>query len=56
MTICRKLGGATPLETCLAETRLAGFEGIEFGNKFPVIPACCGRSLKGFGLSLISGW
>ena len=31
----RELGGATPLETCLAEARAAGFAGIELGHKFP---------------------
>ena len=30
-----ELGGDTPLETCLAEAQLAGFEGIELGSKFP---------------------
>ncbi len=30
-----ELGGDTPLETCLAEARQAGFTGIEKGNKFP---------------------
>ena len=34
----RQLGGATPLETCLAEARAAGFEGIELGHKFPREP------------------
>ena len=31
----QEIGGATPLETCLAEAREAGFEGMELGNKFP---------------------
>jgi len=30
-----ELGGDTPLETCLAETREAGYTGIELGGKFP---------------------
>ena len=30
-----ELGGDIPLETCLAETRLAGYAGIELGGKFP---------------------
>ena len=30
-----ELGGDTPLETCLAETRLAGYAGTELGGKFP---------------------
>jgi len=34
-----ELGGDTPLATCLAEARLAGFAGIELGHKFPRDPA-----------------
>ena len=30
-----ELGGDIPLETCLAETHLAGYAGIELGGKFP---------------------
>ena len=30
-----ELGGDIPLETCLAETRAAGFAGTELGGKFP---------------------
>ena len=30
-----ELGGDTPLATCLAEIRLAGSSGAEFGGKFP---------------------
>jgi inosose dehydratase len=51
-----KLGGDTPLEACLTEARLAGFEGIELGNKFPRDPAVLRPILEGHGLSLISGW
>ena len=51
-----ELGGATPLETCLAEARLAGFEGIELGNKFPRNPAVLRPILERHRLSLISGW
>jgi inosose dehydratase len=51
-----ELGGATPLETCLTEARMAGFEGIELGNKFPRDPAILRPLLEKFGLSLISGW
>src|SRR3984893_7526781 len=49
-------GGDTPLETCLAEARLAGFEGIELGNKFPRDPAVLRPILERHGLCLISGW
>ena len=31
----QEIGGDTPLETCLAEAREAGFEGMEKGNKMP---------------------
>src|ERR1700738_2942918 len=34
-----ELGGDIPLDTCLAEAREAGFEGIELGHKFPRDPA-----------------
>jgi inosose dehydratase len=52
----RELGGDTALETCLAEARLAGFQGIELGNKVPRDPAVLRPILERHGLSLISGW
>lgn len=51
-----ELGAETPLETCLAEARLAGFEGIELGNKFPRDAAVLGPVLARHGLALASGW
>ena len=51
-----ELGGATPLETCLAEARLAGFAGIELGHKFPREPAALASVLGRYGLALVSGW
>lgn len=51
-----ELGGDTPLETCLAEAREAGFAGVELGNKFPRDPAALAEVLRRFGLSLASGW
>ena len=30
-----ELGGDTPLEVCLSETRRAGYQGTELGGKFP---------------------
>lgn len=51
-----ELGGDTSLATCLAETRLAGFTGIELGHKFPRDPAMLRPILERHGLSLISGW
>lgn len=52
----RALGGATSLETCLAEARAAGFEGIELGHKFPREAAVLRPILDRHGLALVSGW
>jgi myo-inosose-2 dehydratase len=52
----RDLGAATPLETCLAEARQAGFAGIELGHKFPRDAAVLGPVLQRHGLTLVSGW
>jgi inosose dehydratase len=52
----RELGGATPLETCLAEAREAGFEGMELGHKFPREAKALTAALKPFGLACVSGW
>jgi inosose dehydratase len=52
----RELGGATPLEVCLAEAKEAGFEGMELGHKFPRKPKALADVLGRFGLSLVSGW
>ena len=51
-----ELGGDIPLGTCLAEARLAGFQGIELGNKFPRDPALLRPILDRHGLALASGW
>jgi inosose dehydratase len=51
-----ELGGATPLETCLAEAREAGYAGIELGNKFPREAAALRPVLDRHGLALVSGW
>lgn len=51
-----ELGGATPLEQCLAEGREAGFQGFELGNKFPRDAAVLRPILDSYGLSLVSGW
>jgi inosose dehydratase len=51
-----ELGGETPLETCLAEARQAGFTGIEMGNKFPREPAALQAVLGRHGLAFVSGW
>ncbi len=51
-----ELGGDIPLDTCLAEARLAGYAGIELGGKFPRDAAILGPILAGHGLVLVSGW
>jgi len=51
-----ELGGETPLETCLAEGRQAGFDGFELGNKFPRDPDQLRPILERHGLALVSGW
>jgi inosose dehydratase len=51
-----QLGGDTPLETCLSESRLAGFSGVETGGKFPKSSAELGPLLQKHGLGLASGW
>ena len=52
----RALGGATPLETCLAEARQAGFAGIELGHKFPRTAPALRAVLAKHDLALVSGW
>ena len=51
-----ELGGDTPLETCLTETRLAGYAGTELGGKFPRRSAELRPILERHGLALVSGW
>ena len=51
-----ELGGDTPLDSCLAEARAAGYEGVELGHKFPRDPAILRHILERFGVALISGW
>lgn len=50
------LGGDTPVETCLAETRQAGFHGTELGGKFPRGNAALSDLLQRYDLELVSGW
>jgi inosose dehydratase len=50
------LGGDTPLETCLRETRAAGFSGTELGGKFPRKTKALRALLGAHDLSLVSGW
>jgi inosose dehydratase len=51
-----ELGGGTPLETCLAEAKQAGYDGVELGNKFPRDAATLKPILARHGLALVSGW
>jgi inosose dehydratase len=51
-----QLGGETTLETCLEESRAAGFSGTETGVKFPMDPAVLRPMLDRYGLKLVSGW
>ncbi|MGW1423571.1 myo-inosose-2 dehydratase [Bradyrhizobium manausense] len=52
----QEIGGETPLETCLAEAREAGFVGMELGHKFPREPQALKAALAPFGMACISGW
>ncbi len=52
----KEIGGETPLETCLAEAREAGFEGMELGNKFPREAIALKRALAPFGMACVGGW
>ena len=51
-----QLGGETSLETCLKESREAGFSGTETGVKFPMDPKVLGPILARHRLALASGW
>jgi len=52
----QEIGGETPLETCLAEAKEAGFVGMELGNKFPREAGALKAALEPFGLACIGGW
>ena len=51
-----ELGGDTPLEVCLSESREAGFSGTETGGKFPKTPRELKEVLAAHDLKLVSGW
>lgn len=51
-----EVGGETPLETCLAEARAAGYEGVELGCKFPRTEPELRAALAPHRLDLVSGW
>lgn len=50
------LGGDTPLEVCLSETRQAGYAGTEMGGKFPRTATELRPMLEKHKLVLVSGW
>ncbi len=51
-----EIGGETPLETCLAEAKEAGFVGMELGNKFPREANALKAALAPFGMACVGGW
>jgi len=51
-----ELGGDTPIETCLEESKIAGFSGIELGGKFPRNPGITKFLLDRYQLKLPGGW
>ncbi|MBX6320394.1 MAG: myo-inosose-2 dehydratase [Rhodospirillaceae bacterium] len=51
-----EMGGDTTLDTCLAESRAAGFTGTETGVKFPMDPAVLEPILRRHDIKLVSGW
>jgi inosose dehydratase len=51
-----ELGEQNSLETCLAEAKIAGYEGVELGRKFPRDAAVLGPILRNFKIDLVSGW
>ena len=51
-----ELGGETTLDTCLRESKLSGFTGVETGGKFPKTPEELSPILKNHKLHLASGW
>jgi myo-inosose-2 dehydratase len=51
-----EIGGETPLETCLAEAKEAGFVGMELGNKFPREASALKAALQPFNMACVGGW
>jgi inosose dehydratase len=51
-----ELGGDTPLEVCLRESREAGYAGVEKGGKFPMKAAELHPLLEEHDLELVTGW
>ena len=51
-----ELGGDTPIEQCLEESKSAGFLGIELGGKFPRNPGIIKFLLDKYKLKMPGGW
>jgi inosose dehydratase len=51
-----ELGGDTPLETILRDTREIGFDGVELGGKFPREADALKAVLAPHHLALVGGW
>ncbi|HEX6141414.1 MAG TPA: myo-inosose-2 dehydratase [Geminicoccaceae bacterium] len=51
-----ELGGDTPLEVCLKESREAGYAGVEKGGKFPMQADVLRPLLEAHHLELVTGW
>ncbi len=51
-----EVGGNIALEQCLTEARLAGFTGMELGNKFPRQADRLRPILEAYGHALVGGW
>ena len=51
-----QLGGNTSLETCLSQTREAGYVGTEMGGKFPQDKKELKKVLEDFDLELAGSW
>lgn len=51
-----ELGGDTTLETCLSESKEAGYLGVETGGKFPKTVPELREALDRHALQLASGW
>ena len=52
----QELGADISLETCLAQAKAAGFEGMELGHKFPRTSEQLKPILDKFDLNLVGGW
>lgn len=51
-----ELGKENTFEQCISEAALAGFTGMEIGNKFPTNPTVLKEKMKARGLDIASQW